>query len=41
MSDLPETQNLSFENSDIGYAEFYEILQQHDSIQIINGNQSL
>lgn len=30
-----ETNKLVFENSDVGYAEFQEKLEQHDNVQVI------
>lgn len=32
---IPETAKLEFENSDIGLAEFRDLLQEHDSVQVI------
>lgn len=32
---VPETNKLSFEESDIGYAEFQELLEEYDSVQVV------
>ena len=32
---VPETRKLRFEESDIGYADFEELLREHDSVQVI------
>jgi hypothetical protein len=32
---IPESNKLSFEESDIGYAEFVDLLEEYDSVQII------
>jgi len=32
---VPQTRKLAFANSDIGYAEFEELLREHDSVQVI------
>lgn len=32
---VPQTNKLSFENSDIGYSEFHEMLEQADGVEII------
>lgn len=32
---VPQTNKLEFENSDIGYAEFVNLLEEYDSVQVI------
>jgi len=32
---VPETAKLRFAESDMGYADFTELLEQHDSVQVI------
>lgn len=32
---VPESNLLRFEDSDIGYAEFVDLLDEHDSVQIV------
>jgi hypothetical protein len=32
---VPQTKRLEFDESDIGYAEFEELLDEHDSVQIV------
>lgn len=33
---VPDTRLLRFENSDMGYAEFEELLREHESVQVVN-----
>ena len=34
---VPETRLLRFEDSDMGYAEFEELVLEHDSVQVVKG----
>lgn len=35
---VPETRKLSFEDSDVGYATFEELLRENDGVQVISGD---